>query len=105
MKTVWFECYIHGFEGWDEEVDLTSDEYDRLIDAMKKGEEFFDCEEIADIYKKVYSLVVSSATANFMEFMPEVVAPYVEENKNWKADDTYFVGVNFPEYLYEEIES
>ena len=114
MKAVWFECYISygkcDSNSWDEEIDLTCEEYERLVEVMKNAieegiEDFYECEEVADIYDKVYEIVVERATENILEFDPEAVEEYLEdeETDEWRADDIYPIGVNFPRALYDQL--
>ena len=116
MKTVTFGCVMHygklDASDWEEDIELTDEEYDRLIEAMKNAiaegeEDFFECKEVEDIYYKVYDQVVDIATENMKEFDPEIIRDYLEEEgeeeENFRADDIYPVDVYFPRDLYDEI--
>ena len=115
MVSVWFGCYVSYGPGcnsdWEEEIELTEDEYLRLIEAMKKsildieaGSEFDDFSEIKDIYDRVYEIVVDSATESCLDYDYDIVKDYFVEGKVWRADDTYRVGVVFPRDIYEQIQ-
>lgn len=82
------------------EVELTDEEAERLIEFGTQTEiyygEFSRCEELQDIYNKIYTIAVDQITKELRDW-----GDWVEEedknNPDWKADDTYACGVNFPE--------
>ena len=97
---------------WEEDIELTDEEYERLIEAIKNAitegeEDFFACKEVEDIYYKVYDQVVDIATENMREFDPEVIQDYLEEEgeeeENFRADDIYPIDVYFPRDLYDQL--
>ena len=116
MKTVTFECVMHygklDASDWKEDIELTDEEYDRLIEAMKNAiaegeEDFFACKEVEDIYYKVYDQVVDIATENMKEFDPDIIRDYLEEEGeeegNFRVDDIYPIDVYFPRDLYDQL--
>lgn len=82
-------------ESW-VDVELTDEEAERLIKYGTQPDvyygEFSECEELEDIYNKIYALAVEQMTEEIRSFGDDdhTVDP------NWKADDTYACGVNFP---------
>lgn len=78
------------------EVELTDEEAERLISYGTKADIYYDgfseCEELKDIYKKVYSIAVDQMTEEMIDFGAEDHS----DNPDWKVDDDYACGVNFP---------
>ena len=81
------------------EVELTDEEAERLTSYGTKADIYYDgfseCDELKDIYKKVYSIAVNQMTEEMRDF-----GELDEEelnNPNWEVDDTYACGVEFPE--------
>ena len=116
MKTLTFGCVMHygklDASDWEEDIELTDEEYDRLIEAMENAiaegeEDFFECKEVEDIYYKVYDQVVDIATENMRKFDPEIIQDYLEEEgeeeENFRADDIYPIDVYFPRDLYDQL--
>jgi hypothetical protein len=80
------------------DVELTDEEAERLTtygtntDIYYNG--FSTCKEVNDIYKKIYSIAVDQMTEEMRDF-----GDLDEEelnNPNWKVDDVYACGVEFP---------
>lgn len=117
MKTLTFGCVMHygklDASDWEEDFELTDEEYDRLVEAMKKcieegKEDFFGCKEIEDIYYKIYDQVVDIATDNMREFEPELIEDYLAEEEDaneedFRADEIYPIDVHFPRELFDEM--
>lgn len=84
-------------ESWID-VELTNEEAERLIKYGTKAEVFYDdfanCEELKDIYERVYALAVEQMTEELKEF-GDLDDKY-RSDPNWKVDDLYPCGVNFP---------
>ena len=82
-------------ESW-VDVELTDEEAESLIKYGTQAEiyfnEFSECEELKDIYKKVYDIAVKQMTEEIKEFGDLDGA----DDPNWKVSDTYQCGVNFP---------
>ena len=83
------------------EVELTDEEYERVMTFGTKSDVFYNgfsnCEELKDVYDKVYAIAVDQMTEEMREFgdfdedeLEIINAP------NWKIDDMYHCGVNFP---------
>lgn len=89
---VTFDCWCNFGKGDSGEsyveVEITEEEYARLKEAEDSGEEFCDCEAVADIYKKVYALAEADATADLR------AAGILEDDE--EAGDVYYIGVNYP---------
>lgn len=46
------------------DMEISEEEYSRIQDAKESGEEFEDCESVADIYERAYELADEHATEN-----------------------------------------
>ena len=82
-------------------VELTNEEaellehYGRQEDIYAEG--FENCEPLKDIYDKVYALAVEQMTDEIREFGDDDHT----EDSDWKVDDTYACGVEFPSEFEE----
>lgn len=85
-------------ESWSD-VELTDEESERLIrygtQAKIYYNEFYRCEELKDIYQKVYTIAVKQMTDELREF-GDCLDEEKQNNPEWKVDDTYLCGVEFP---------
>ena len=87
------------------DVELTDEEAERLIMYGTQPEiyynEFYLCEELKDLYKKLYAIAVEQITEELRDG-----GDWIDEddknNPDWKADDTYACGVSFP-YEFEDM--
>mgnify|MGYP007130613074 CR=1 FL=1 len=70
------------------EMEITQEEYERLQEAQESGEDFEDCESVADIYERVYELVDEDATQDLRD------AEYLEEDE--KASELYSFVIEYP---------
>ena len=81
------------------DVELTEKEAKKLIKYGTKPDiyynDFENCEELKDIYDKVYAIAVEQMTDELRDF-GDLDKEYAD-NPNWKVDDTYQCGVNFPD--------
>jgi hypothetical protein len=80
------------------EVELTDEEAERLTSHGTNANIYYggfsNCKELEDIYKKIYSIAVDQMTEEMRDF-----GELDEEelnNPDWKVDDSYACGVNFP---------
>ena len=81
------------------DVELSNEESERLIQYGTKAEIFYNgfdrCEELKDLYKKIYEIAVTQITDELRDF-----GDWVDEKDakapNWRADHLYACGVNFP---------
>lgn len=97
-------------ESW-VDVELTDEEAEKLIKYGTKPEiyydEFSDCEELQDIYNKVYSIAVEQITDELRD--TDWLDEKYKDDPNWRADHIYSCGVNFPnefeDMLVEEDEA
>lgn len=71
------------------EMELTEEEYERIQEAQESGEEFADCESVADIYDKAYALADEDATNDL------IAADMLDEGE--KASELYPIEVYFSE--------
>ncbi len=86
-------------ESWID-VELTDEEAVRLVKFGTQSEiyynEFYNCKELQDIYDKAYTIAVKQMTAELREW-----GDWLDESKrnnpDWKIDDTYPCGVEFPQ--------
>ena len=81
------------------DVELTNEEAERLIKYGTNPDIYYNdfcrCKELADIYKKIYAIAVEQMTQEMREF-GDLEEKYARD-PNWKVDDLYACGVNFPE--------
>ena len=71
------------------EMEVTEEEYERLQSAQESGEEFEDCELVADIYERAYELADEDATQDLLD------ADMLDEGE--KASELYSITLYFPE--------
>ena len=111
METITFIAYCtygKGDSGESEvDVELTDEEYERVMALGTKADVFYKgfsrCTELKDIYDKVYAIAVEQMTDEIL------MGDFDEDDErlsdpNWKADDTYACGVNFPWEFEDMIE-
>lgn len=105
METITFLAYCtygKGDSGESEvEVELTDEEYERVMALGTKADVFYDgfsrCEELKDIYDKVYAIAVEQMTDEIRFYGDFDEDEYKKiSDPNWKVDDMYACGVNFP---------
>jgi hypothetical protein len=81
------------------DVELTDEEAEKLIKYGTQTDIYYDgfseCEELKDLYQKVYAIAVDQITEELREG-GDWVDKEEARNPDWKADDTYACGVNFP---------
>ena len=70
------------------EMEITEEEYERLKKAFLSGEEFYECEDVKDIYDRAYAIANDEATCDL------IAAEVLEEGK--EADDIYPLEVCYP---------
>lgn len=92
-------------ESWID-VELTDEEAERLVKFGTQADIYYDgfynCKELRDIYDKVYAIAVDQMTAELREW-GDWVDEEDKNNPDWKADDTYACGVNFPQEFEDMI--
>jgi hypothetical protein len=85
-------------ESW-VDVELTDEEAERLIKYGTQAEiyykEFSQCEELKDLYQKIYAIAVIQMTDELRTF-GDLEEKYAND-PSWKVDDLYHCGVNFPD--------
>ena len=72
------------------EVEITEEEYERLREAEASGEDFDECEAVADIYERVYAIAEEEATEDLIN------ADILEDGE--EAGDMYYIGINYPDF-------
>ena len=84
-------------------AELTNEEIVRLREAAKEWywDDFDECDEVHDIYEKVYALAVDQITSELRENQPGFGEQLGE---NEKADSIYYIGVAWPEEMEPEEE-
>lgn len=111
MKTITFPAYCRFGKGdsgeTQVEVDLTDEEAERITtlgtqpDIYYKG--FQNCEELKDLYDRIYTIAVNQMTEEVRDFATEeFIKEEGADDPSWKIDDTYSCGVNFP-FEFEDI--
>jgi hypothetical protein len=108
MKEITFVAYCRFGKGdsgeTDVEIELTDEEYERVMtlgtDANVYYKGFSNCEELRDIYDKAYAKAIDQMTEEMRDY-GELEEEYASD-PNWKIDDMYACGVNFP-FDFEEL--
>jgi hypothetical protein len=84
-------------ESWID-VELTDDEAESLEKYGTQPDIYYNgfcrCKELKDLYKKIYALAVDQMTEELRDF-GDLEATYAND-PNFKVDDLYPCGVNFP---------
>lgn len=102
MKSVEFVAWCHfgrlmgGGETY-VEIELTDEEVIRLEEQDQEAETFGECEDVRDIYEKVYAVAVAQISEELRESDKEYGTTYLDGYES--ADDVYEVGVNWPAEL------
>jgi hypothetical protein len=104
MKTFTFPAWCEFGKGdygetW-VDVTLTDEESERLLKFGTQSDNYYggfsQCEEIQDIYDKVYTIAVDQITEELREG-----GDWVDEddanNPDWRADHIFSCGVKFPQ--------
>lgn len=103
MKEFTFSVYCRygkgdSGESWID-VELTDEEAETLIKYGTQADTYYNgfdtCEELKELYDKIYALAVKQMTDELREF-GDLDDEYAD-NPNWKADSIYPCGVSFPE--------
>ena len=94
-----FNCTLMNGDGdgsdWDIDVNITEEEVERLKKAKESEKEFWECEEVKDIYSRLYDIANQSATEDLIDNDYEF-QEYYEEDDTVMADDYYSIKVEFP---------
>jgi hypothetical protein len=90
-------------ESWID-VELTDEEAERLIKYGTQPDiyynEFYRCKELQDLYNKIYDIAIKQMTEEIRDF-GDLEEKYASD-PNFKVDDLYPCGVNFP-FEFEEL--
>ena len=88
------------------DIELTDDEATLLEKYGTKESVFYDgfseCEELKDIYSRVYKIAVDILTEELREYEE---FEDDEESEEWQADDTYSIKVHLPEEFEDMLDS
>ena len=103
MKT--YEFYATTDLGGDGEtyfdVELTDEESALLEEYGKKSSVYYDgfseCEELSEIYNKVYEEAVQVLTEELIEYEEDA-------DDDWRADDTYSIHIHLPIEFEKDLE-
>lgn len=81
------------------DVELTEKEAKKLIKYGTNPDiyynEFENCEELKDIYNKIYEIAIEQITDELRD--TDWLEDEYKNDPNWRADDVYSCGVNFPD--------
>jgi uncharacterized protein (UPF0128 family) len=84
-------------ESWID-VELSDEESERLEKYGTQPDiyynEFYRCEELKDLYNKIYAIAINQMTEEMRDF-GDLEEKYAND-PNFKVDDLYPCGVNFP---------
>lgn len=97
LMTFLFGCNVND---WEEDVEVTEEEYARLEKAYKDGEDFCRCEAVRDIYDRVWDIANESATESLLAYDEDIAQKYKGDN-SFKASDLYQINV---QYYMDDIE-
>lgn len=94
-----FNCTMMNGTGdgsdWDIDVDITEEEFERLEKAKVSGKDFDECEEVSDIYDRIYDIANQDATEDLID-NDEEFQGYYEEDETTMASDFFSITVDFP---------
>lgn len=103
MKTITFLMGLDGNDWW-EDVDVTDEEYERMrISLPYSGGDFYQCEEVRDIYNRIWDIANELATESLLEYNEDIAAKY-KDDKNFKASDLYQIHIQCYEFVDEEFD-
>lgn len=88
---------------WEEEIEITDEEYERLREACSSGEWFADCEKVEDIYNRLHHIADLSATQMLLEYNYQLIESYIEDGKEFLASQVYDILIHWPEEWEEEL--
>ena len=86
---------------FEEDVEVTEEEYERLKKALSSGRDFYDCEEVRDIYNRVYDIADEGATETLLANNEDIAEKY-KGDKNFKASDLYQIDIQCYEFEPED---
>lgn len=88
--------FLFGCNGndWEEDVEVTEEEYARLEKAYKEGKDFYRCDAVKDIYDRVWDIANQSATASLLEFDEDIAEKY-KNDSSFMASDLYQINVQY----------
>lgn len=97
-----FNCTMMNGTGdgsdWDIDMDISEGEVERLKQAKESGKDFWECEEVRDIYARLYDIADESATEDLIDNDYEF-QEYWEEDNTMMASHLYSIKVWFPDKL------
>ena len=82
------------------DVTLTDEEAELLEKYGKKSSVYYDfcgCEELAEIYNKVYEKAVDVLTEELLEYEEDA-------EEDWRADYTYSIQIHLPSEFEDDLE-
>ena len=98
--TAWCDRGTRGIGETYVDVELTEKEAKKLVRYGTKSDVFYDgfseCERLKAIYEKVYAIAVAQMTDEIRDFGGQIEGENIDD-PNWKVDDVYRCGVEFPE--------
>lgn len=108
MKEITFISYCTFGKGDSGEsyvdVELTDEEYATLIEFGTQPDIYYNgfnkCSELRSLYDRIYDIAIKQMTEEMKDF-GELDAQYLND-PDWKVDDLYPCGVNFP-FEFEEM--
>lgn len=91
LMTFYFGCN----DGeWEEDVEVSEEEYERLRQSYKSGKDFYKDESVRDIYDRVWDIANASATESLIDYNEDIAEKYGND-PNFKASDLYAIHVQF----------
>jgi hypothetical protein len=85
------------------DVELTDEESERLEHYGKQADIYYrgfnNCESLKELYDKIYTIAVEQMTEEMRDYGNDDNT----NDPNWKVDDLYPCGVNFPREFEDEL--
>jgi hypothetical protein len=85
------------------DVELTDEEAEQLIKYGTQPDIFYngfnECEELSELYDKIYEIAIEQITDELRD--ADWIDEEDRENPEWRADDLYSCGINFPDEFEE----
>ena len=79
---------------WEEDVEVTEEEYERLQRSYASGKVFYEDESVRDIYHRVWDIANQSATSSLLAYNEDIAEKYGKD-PDFKASDLYQIHIQF----------
>ena len=89
---------------FEEDIEVTEEEYERLRKALSTGRDFQDCKEVKDIYDRFIEIADELAADSIREFGDTELAEEFRNDENLKASDKFDIWIECHEFEDEEFD-